>query len=114
MGREGKQGFSENLLKKKKKIADWPLKIPQSDKTSPVIQTKAKFALFCEINPTWIISCSCLWKPLRKSPMADMRQHLTNSLSFKKIPMVSIFCKSGFYGKLVSQSLSFIFLRAHT
>lgn len=40
--------------------------------------------------------------------MADMRQTLTNSLSFKKIPMVSIFCKSGLYGKSASQSLRHI------
>ena len=59
---------------------------------------KAQFSLFCEIKLTWVISCSCLWKPHAKYPKADMRQSLINSLSFKKIPILSVFCHQVFMG----------------
>lgn len=42
-----------------------------------------------------------------------MRQRQTNSLSFKKIPTLSVFYTSGMYRKSVSQFLSFDFLRGH-
>lgn len=73
---------------------------------------KGQFSQFCETNPTWVISCSCLWKLWVKHPKVDMRQPLVTSFSFKKIPVLPVFYKSGMYGNLF-QPLSFIFLRTH-
>lgn len=39
----------------------------------------------------------CLWEPEIKLPKVDIRQPLTSSLSLKKIPALSAFCKSGIY-----------------
>lgn len=42
-----------------------------------------------------------------------MRQLLTSFLSFRKIPILSVFCKPGIYRKSASQFLCFVFLMAH-
>lgn len=68
---------------------------------------KAQFRWFCKINPSGNISGSSLWKPLAKF---EMRQPLMNSLSFEKIPILSVFCKWGVGGMSVSPC--FVVLRA--
>lgn len=71
----------------------YPSRQNQSNHTN-----KAHFSLFCEINLTRVISYSCLWKPQAEYPMVDMRQSLTNSLSFKKILILSTFWQQVFMG----------------
>lgn len=51
--------------------------------------------------------------PLAKLAKADRRQPLTKRSSSKKIPTLSVLCKSGIYVRSVSWSLNFVFLRAH-
>lgn len=57
---------------------------------------KAQVILFCEVTPTWSFFFSCVWKPQAKFPKVNKRKPLTNSLSFKKIPILSVFSKQVF------------------
>lgn len=88
------------------------LKIPWTEKTSqPVIQT-AQFNYFAK--PTWFGSFLVHDLGTIKLPrLIWVRQPWINFLSFKKIPIFSVFCKLGIYRKSVFQSLNFVFLSSH-
>lgn len=83
------------------------LKISRGEKKQFSHTNKAQFSLFCEMNPTRVIL-------VQNFPKVDMRQLLTNFLSYRKIAILSVFCKSGIYRKLISRSLCFAFLMANT
>lgn len=115
IGRGYDQGISrgrgqlESLQTTNKKPAS---KIPQATQNQSSHTNKTQFSLFLKTNPAWVISCSCFWKSYANTSHGWDAITPASSLSCKKIPTVSVFCKPGIYGKSVSQSWSFALLRA--
>lgn len=77
------------------------MKIPQADKTSSQSYNQSSVQLIVQDQ------LSCLWSRNHKENFPKLIWSNT------KIPILSVFCKAGIYGKSVFQSLSFVFLRAH-
>ena len=88
IGRECREGNIQLDLAKIKRDQLWKF----LEQTKPVQSFKVQFSSFCETNLTWVVSSSYLRKPLAKFPKVAMRQLLINSLSFKKNPILSVFC----------------------
>lgn len=81
------------------------LKDPRADKTSSIIHKNLKSAFYEIVLARFIVrvsgNCS------KNFHNVHVREPLTNSLSFKKIPTLSDFYKLGIYGKPVSLILYF-------
>lgn len=113
-GQEQKEGRVQSESFKIKTKQRPALKISQADKPSPVIQTKLNSAYFARPTLRGSLLVHASGNQKQTFPRLIWGKTPDKSLALTKIPIWSIVYKSDVYRKPVSQSSSFVFLRAHS